>query len=96
MYLKLSEVGPFKHVNKIAYNRVLHGENTSIRKLGIQKQNHFRVINNSLARQGIVDTQIIAANEQDEACRKYVFRQSASDGTVDGLTSTCAVVGLKA
>ncbi|HED4665959.1 TPA: glycosyltransferase, partial [Escherichia coli] len=27
MYLKLSEVGPFKHINKICYNRVLHGEN---------------------------------------------------------------------
>ncbi|HDS8118833.1 TPA: glycosyltransferase, partial [Escherichia coli] len=33
MYLKLSEVGPFKHINKICYNRVLHGENTSIKKL---------------------------------------------------------------
>ncbi|HCN7469013.1 TPA: glycosyltransferase, partial [Escherichia coli] len=35
MYLKLSEVGPFKHINKICYNRVLHGENTSIKKLDI-------------------------------------------------------------
>ncbi|HFL8421227.1 TPA: glycosyltransferase, partial [Escherichia coli] len=41
MYLKLSEVGPFKHINKICYNRVLHGENTSIKKLDIQKENHF-------------------------------------------------------
>ncbi|HEA7148378.1 TPA: glycosyltransferase, partial [Escherichia coli] len=40
MYLKLSEVGPFKHINKICYNRVLHGENTSIKKLDIQKENH--------------------------------------------------------
>ncbi|HDV8885854.1 TPA: glycosyltransferase, partial [Escherichia coli] len=39
MYLKLSEVGPFKHINKICYNRVLHGENTSIKKLDIQKEN---------------------------------------------------------
>ncbi|HAH5614847.1 TPA: glycosyltransferase, partial [Escherichia coli] len=38
MYLKLSEVGPFKHINKICYNRVLHGENTSIKKLDIQKE----------------------------------------------------------
>ncbi|HAG7357736.1 TPA: glycosyltransferase, partial [Escherichia coli] len=43
MYLKLSEVGPFKHINKICYNRVLHGENTSIKKLDIQKENHFKV-----------------------------------------------------
>ncbi|HCD6093388.1 TPA: glycosyltransferase, partial [Escherichia coli] len=45
MYLKLSEVGPFKHINKICYNRVLHGENTSIKKLDIQKENHFKVVN---------------------------------------------------
>ncbi|HFM4266226.1 TPA: glycosyltransferase, partial [Escherichia coli] len=44
MYLKLSEVGPFKHINKICYNRVLHGENTSIKKLDIQKENHFKVV----------------------------------------------------
>src|SRR5690606_27083490 len=48
MYLKLSEVGPFKHVNKISYNRTLHGENTSIKKLGLQKQNHFKAVNESL------------------------------------------------
>ncbi|EGE2724426.1 acetylgalactosaminyl-proteoglycan 3-beta-glucuronosyltransferase, partial [Escherichia coli] len=53
IYLKLSEVGPFKHINKICYNRVLHGDNTSIKKIGVQKENHFKVINESLARQGI-------------------------------------------
>ncbi|HDW1145170.1 TPA: glycosyltransferase, partial [Escherichia coli] len=53
MYLKLSEVGPFKHINKICYNRVLHGENTSIKKLDIQKENHFKVVNESLSRLGI-------------------------------------------
>ncbi|HDR1503805.1 TPA: glycosyltransferase, partial [Pasteurella multocida] len=44
MFLKLSEVGKFKHLNKICYNRVLHGDNTSIKKLGIQKKNHFVVV----------------------------------------------------
>ncbi|HED4410986.1 TPA: glycosyltransferase, partial [Pasteurella multocida] len=53
MFLKLSEVGKFKHLNKICYNRVLHGDNTSIKKLGIQKKNHFVVVNQSLNRQGI-------------------------------------------
>ncbi|HDR1005705.1 TPA: glycosyltransferase, partial [Pasteurella multocida] len=48
MFLKLSEVGKFKHLNKICYNRVLHGDNTSIKKLGIQKKNHFVVVNQSL------------------------------------------------
>ncbi|HDR1798216.1 TPA: glycosyltransferase, partial [Pasteurella multocida] len=52
MFLKLSEVGKFKHLNKICYNRVLHGDNTSIKKLGIQKKNHFVVVNQSLNRQG--------------------------------------------
>lgn len=52
MYLKLSEVGNFKHLNKIAYNRVLHGENTSIRKATQQKENHFKVLNHYYARQG--------------------------------------------
>ncbi|HDR1010018.1 TPA: glycosyltransferase, partial [Pasteurella multocida] len=47
MFLKLSEVGKFKHLNKICYNRVLHGDNTSIKKLGIQKKNHFVVVNQS-------------------------------------------------
>lgn len=51
MYLKLSEVGGFKHINKISYNRVLHGENTSIKKLKIQKDNHFIVLNKYLERQ---------------------------------------------
>lgn len=75
MYLKLSEVGPFKHLNKICYNRVLHGENTSIKKLGAQKQNHFKVINKSLERQKVASVQLIAVNEQDDACRKYVFKK---------------------
>jgi chondroitin synthase len=32
MFLKLSSIGPFKHVNTISYNRVLHGTNTSTLK----------------------------------------------------------------
>jgi chondroitin synthase len=45
IYLKLSQVGEFKHLNKIAYNRVLHGNNTSITSASIQKTNHFKVVN---------------------------------------------------
>ncbi|HDR1517067.1 TPA: glycosyltransferase, partial [Pasteurella multocida] len=48
MFLKLSEVGKFKHLNKICYNRVLHGDNTSIKNLDTQKKNHFVVVNQSL------------------------------------------------
>ncbi|EPJ8754199.1 MAG: glycosyltransferase family 2 protein [Pseudomonas putida] len=71
MYLKLSEVGPFKHINKIAYNRVLHGENTSIKKLGAQKINHFAVVNKSLQRQSIKEFSYAPLNSTDDACRRY-------------------------
>lgn len=77
MYLKLSEVGPFKHVNKICYNRVLHGENTSIKKLGLQKENHFRVVNQSLARQSMVLYQYDAFDDVDSS-RKYRFSKNES------------------
>ncbi len=73
IYLKLSEVGPFKHINKICYNRVLHGENTSIKKLGIQKENHFKVINSSFKRQLIGDWLVVSADRKNDASRKYKF-----------------------
>ncbi|EEW7295108.1 glycosyltransferase, partial [Escherichia coli] len=69
MYLKLSEVGPFKHINKICYNRVLHGENTSIKKLDIQKENHFKVVNESLSRLGIKKYKYSPLTNLNE-CRK--------------------------
>ena len=65
MFLKLSEVGKFKHINKICYNRVLHGENTSIKKLGVQKKNHFIVVNNALKRQGITTYNYSAVEDND-------------------------------
>ncbi|HFP5557367.1 TPA: glycosyltransferase [Escherichia coli] len=52
-FLKLSEVGMFKHINKVCYNRVLHGENTSIKNAEEQKINHAHVVNLSLRRHGI-------------------------------------------
>ena len=76
MYLKLSEVGPFLHVNKIAYNRVLHGENTSIRKLGVQKMNHYAVVNKSLARQNVRSKAYVPLDPTDDTCRKYQFKDA--------------------
>lgn len=76
MYLKLSEVGPFKHINKICYNRVLHGENTSIKKLDIQKINHFKVVNKSLNRQKINQYKYTSKNTSDDADRTYTFAKS--------------------
>jgi chondroitin synthase len=73
MYLKISEVGPFKHLNKISYNRVLHGENTSIKKVDTQKYNHFIVVNNSLKRQNINNYKYIVAKDSAPKSRKYFF-----------------------
>lgn len=72
IYLKLSEVGPFKHINKVAYNRVLHGDNTSIKRQGVQKQNHFKVVNAFFKRQGIHSYQYVASDD-DPSSRKYRF-----------------------
>ncbi|EPU8410334.1 glycosyltransferase [Escherichia coli] len=78
MYLKLSEVGPFKHINKICYNRVLHGENTSIKKLDIQKENHFKVANESLSRLGIKKYKYSPLTNLNE-CRKYTWEKIEND-----------------
>lgn len=72
MYLKLSEIGLFKHINKISYNRVLHGENTSIKKIDQQKINHFVVVNLSLSRQGVKNIKYCPSNDND-ASRSYTF-----------------------
>jgi len=73
MYLKLSEIGPFKHINKMCYNRVLHGENTSIKQLGLQKVNHFKVVQDSLERQGVASWEYVSKSDED-SCRKYEFK----------------------
>ncbi|HAH5559840.1 TPA: glycosyltransferase [Escherichia coli] len=78
MYLKLSEVGPFKHINKICYNRVSHGENTSIKKLDIQKENHFKVVNESLSRLGIKKYKYSPLTNLNE-CRKYTWEKIEND-----------------
>lgn len=52
MFLKLSEVGEMKHINKVSYNRTLHGQNTSIVKSKEQWANHIIVVNRALKRNG--------------------------------------------
>jgi len=81
MYLKLSEVGPFKHINKICYNRVLHGDNTSIKQLGKQKENHFKVVKKSLGRQNAIKWSYTQLSG-DDACRKYVFKENNNENKV--------------
>ncbi len=75
MYLKLSEIGKFKHVNRICYNRVLHGENTSIKKIGIQKNNHFNVVNKALKRQGLSSYEYVP-QDTDSNSRKFIFKNN--------------------
>jgi chondroitin synthase len=79
MYLKLSEVGDFRHINKVSYNRVLHGENTSIKKIRAQKTNHFYAQNRSLRRQLIRNFELIPTDD-DDAGRKGQFRKLGSGG----------------
>lgn len=74
IYLKLSELGDFKHINKISYNRVIHGENTSVKKLGIQKINHFKVVNNFLKRQS-VPIKAKPVDDKDDS-RIFIFERS--------------------
>lgn len=76
IYLKLSEVGNFHHVNKVCYTRVVHGNNTSIKKLAEQKENHFFVVNSFLERQKAVGYRYAPLVPDDPACRKYVFVKS--------------------
>ena len=91
MYLKLSEVGPFKHINKICYNRVLHGENTSIKKLKQQKENHFKVVNEALNRQKIQNIEYKSLSDED-ACRRYTFVNNTRNKTLNNKCKFSAVV----
>lgn len=79
MYLKLSEVGPFKHLNKICYNRILHGQNTSIKKAGLQKTNHFIAVNNSLRRQNLTNYIYEEKNPSNKKDRLYKFTLICAD-----------------
>ncbi|KGQ27199.1 acetylgalactosaminyl-proteoglycan 3-beta-glucuronosyltransferase [Gallibacterium anatis] len=90
IFLKLSEVGKFKHINKISYNRVLHGNNTSIKKLDLQKKNHFIAVNNSLRRQGIYSYSY-DPKDDDKSSRKYQFTKT---GEVDSLKTSVGNGGI--
>ncbi|SMY09230.1 glycosyltransferase [Flavimaricola marinus] len=53
IFLKLSEVGRFHHVEEILYQRRWHGENTSSVNEVYQTSNTYRVQREALARQGL-------------------------------------------
>lgn len=81
MYLQLSEVGPFKHINAVSYNRTLHAENTSIKHSEEQRANHIRAVNASLLRQGILEYEYDLASEVNENVKTPVFVSVRSDKT---------------
>jgi chondroitin synthase len=81
MYLKLSEVGEFKHLNVASYTRVLHGSNTSLTASAAQKRNHFIAVNRSLARQGVVDWEVVPVNDDDDANRSVKLLRRSPNGT---------------
>ena len=47
-YLKLSSISKVKHINKICYERVIHGKNTSVKKANLQKENQKKSLINNL------------------------------------------------
>ncbi|TFL17142.1 glycosyltransferase [Jannaschia formosa] len=53
IFLKLSEVGPMRHVEEILYQRRWHGQNTSNVNEGFQTTNTYRVQREALARMGL-------------------------------------------
>ena len=53
IFLKLSEVGRFEHVEEVLYQRRWHGENTSNVNESFQTSNTYRVQSEALARQGL-------------------------------------------
>lgn len=53
MYLKLSAVCRFRHVNRVLYQRRLHGANTSVVNEGAQTDNTYRIVNRVLGEYGL-------------------------------------------
>ncbi|MGW8202150.1 glycosyltransferase [Sphingomonas bisphenolicum] len=53
IFLKLSEVGKFHHIDEILYQRRWHGENTSNVNEGFQTTNTYRVQREALMRSGL-------------------------------------------
>lgn len=53
IFLKLSETGPFKHIDELMYQRRWHGENTSSVDENFQTTNTYRVQQETLNRLGL-------------------------------------------
>lgn len=69
MFLKLSEVGNFRHVQEKLYQRRWHGSNTSNVNEGFQTTNTHRVQREALKRLGLADSWDIHLENPDEPRR---------------------------
>jgi glycosyltransferase involved in cell wall biosynthesis len=76
MFLKLSEVGKFKHIDEILYQRRWHGSNTSNVNEGFQTANTHRVQREALKRQGLLNFWDIHLEKPDEP-RRVSYRRRA-------------------
>jgi len=76
MFLKLSELGPFHHVEEFLYQRRWHGNNTSLVNEATQTRNTTVVQNLSLRRQGLDHLWEAVALDPAQP-RKISFRRKA-------------------
>lgn len=76
IFLKLSEVGKFKHIDEVLYQRRWHGENTSNLNEGRQTVNTHRVQREALKRLGLYDFWDIHLEKPDEP-RRITYRRQA-------------------
>ncbi|WP_255502854.1 glycosyltransferase [Okeania sp. KiyG1] len=81
MYMKLSEVCSFHHINKVTYSRRIHGKNTSLLYEKEQDNNTITVINRSLDRLGLSDVWIVKRSDPNnprklEVCRQKIVTQN--------------------
>ncbi|MCH8617141.1 glycosyltransferase [Sphingomonas sp. SM33] len=74
MYLKLSEVGNFKHLDEILYQRRWHGSNTSNVNEAYQTTNTHRVQREALNRLGLHDSWDIHLEKPEEP-RRVSYRR---------------------
>lgn len=74
MFLKLSEVGKFKHIDEILYQRRWHGENTSSVNEDRQTANTHKVQREALQRLGLADFWDLHVEKADEP-RRVTYRR---------------------
>ncbi|WP_420396367.1 glycosyltransferase [Nioella sp.] len=69
IFLKLSEVGRFHHVDEVLYQRRWHNENTSKVNEGLQTENTYRVLTEALRRTGLLPFWEVSVPDPDEPRR---------------------------